>query len=273
MLRRLLRAVALLAYAAVVGAVFILAAYISFSLWVRSGATTVPALRGMTRADAARTLADRGLRLRAGEAGGRYDDEVPVGHVLAQSPFARTPVKRGSGVEVTYSLGPQRIEVPALAGRAVPAAQVTLSGVGLAVGRLVAAFERRRDPGTIVAQHPPPGVTARPQSRVDLLLALPTPGAQFLMPDLVYRRYEEVGPFFDRHGFRLGSVRYERYEGVPAGTVLRQFPLPGHPVTRRDAVSLTIATAAVPDDRGGVFGPPADEPPPAGTTPVPEGAP
>ncbi|MGH9361572.1 MAG: PASTA domain-containing protein, partial [Thermoanaerobaculia bacterium] len=103
------------------------------------------------------------------------------------------------------------------------------------------------------------------------VLALPTPGERFLMPDLVYRRYDEVAPFFQRSGFRLGSVRYERYEGVPAGTILRQFPLPGHPLTRREAVSLTIATAAAPSDESGVLGP---EPPvTTGTTAVPEGTP
>ncbi|HEX9669549.1 MAG TPA: PASTA domain-containing protein [Thermoanaerobaculia bacterium] len=275
MLRKLLRALALLAYAAVVGAVFLLAAYISFSLFVRSGATRVPSLRGMARAEAARTLADQGLRLRAGEGSGRYDSEVPVGSVLLQSPGPNTWVKRGSGVEVTYSLGPQRIEVPTLAGRGVPAAQVTLNAVGLVVGRTIAAFEARRAPGTVVAQHPPPGATARPQSRVDLILALPSPGEQFLMPDLVYRRYEQIAPFFARQGFRLGSVRYERYEGVAAGTVLRQFPLPGHPVTRRDAVSLTVATAAGLLDDPGPFPPeaPGAAPPPATTgTAEPEGA-
>lgn len=245
MLRKLLRGLALAAYAAAVAGVFLLAAYTSFSLFVRSGVTTVPDVRGLNPVEARRILADQGLRLREAEAaGGGYDDEVPLGHVLRQAPGARTLVKRGSGVELALSLGPQRIEVPPLAGKGVPAAQVTLTAMGLGVGRTVHAYEVRRDPGTVVAQHPAPGATARPQTRVDVVLALPTPAERFLMPDLVYRRYEEVAPFFDRQGFRFGSVKYERYEGVAAGTILRQFPLPGHPVTRRDPVSLVVATVS-----------------------------
>jgi len=242
MLRKLLRGLALAAYAVAVAAVFLLAAYTSFSLFVRSGVTTVPDVRGLTRQAAGRVLTDQGLRARLAGVDGRYDDEVPQGRVLRQTPGAHIPVKRGSGVELVLSLGPQRVEVPALAGRAVPAAQVTLNALGLAVGRVMLAFEVRRDPGTVVAQHPAPGVTARPKAAVDLVLALPTAADNFLMPDLVYRRYEEVAPFFERQGFRFGSVKYERYEGVAAGTILRQFPLPGHPVTRRDPVSLVVAT-------------------------------
>ena len=52
------------------------------------------------------------------------------------------------------------------------------------------------------------------------------------MPDLVYRDYEQVRPYFEQLGFRFGSVKFERYEGVAAGVILRQFPLPGHPLTR-----------------------------------------
>ncbi len=244
MLRKLLRGLALVSYAAAVFAVFLLAAYTSFSLFVRSGVTTVPDVRGLPRVEANRILADQGLAARAAQGSGRYDDEVPLGHVLRQTPGARTIVKRGSGVEVELSLGPQRIEVPPLAGKGVPAAQVTLGALGLAVGRVVHAFDARRDAGTVAAHHPAAGVAARPQTPVDLVLALPTPGERYLMPDLVYRRYEEVAPFFNRQGFRFGSVRYERYEGVAAGTILRQFPLPGHPVTRRDPVSLVVATVS-----------------------------
>jgi beta-lactam-binding protein with PASTA domain len=63
------------------------------------------------------------------------------------------------------------------------------------------------------------------------------------MPDLVYRDYEAVRPYFEQLGFKLGNVKFERYEGVAAGVILRQFPLPGHPVSRDEAISLVVATA------------------------------
>lgn len=243
MVSRLLRGLGLLAYAVLLFLVFGLAAYTSFSLFVRSGVTTVPPLQGLSRADATHRLTDQGLELRRVEERGRYHDKIPAGHVVQQRPDARTLVKRGSSVTVVLSLGPQRVEVPELDGRSLPAAQAALSGSGLGLGRILGAFSRDQQPGTVLEQDPDPGQTVAPTTGVDLLLAMPAQGERFVMPDLIYRDYESVRPYFEQSGFHFGSVKFERYEGVAAGVILRQFPLPGHPVTRDDAVSLVVATA------------------------------
>jgi len=240
---RILRALGLLAYGLLVVAVFLVAAYMAFSQFVRSGVTAVPKVAGMTRDEAAVALADRGLTLRRVAPKGRYDDAVPAGRVLRQVPDARTFVKRGSGVDLVLSLGPQRVEVPNLTAKAFPAAQLTLSTTGLAVGKTLIAFAAAEEPGSVVDQTPDPGAMVAPATAVDVLLAAATPGQRFVMPDLVYRQYDGVRLFFERQRFRLGNVKFERYEGVSAGVILRQFPLPGHPLTRDDAVSLVVATA------------------------------
>jgi len=240
--RKLLRALGLLAYAALVVLAFTLAAYLSFSFFVRSGVTPVPSVVGMTRAEAANVLVGNGLAVRGVASKGRYDDKVPAGRGLREIPEARTLVKRGSGVQLVLSLGPQRIEVPDLAAKAFPAAQVTLSGSGLVVGKTLSAFIPGHETGTVVAQDPDPGTPVPPASQVDLLLALPMPGERYIMPDLVYQQYDRVRPFFEREKFRLGTVKFERYEGVAAGVILRQFPLPGHPLSHDDPVSLVVAT-------------------------------
>jgi serine/threonine-protein kinase len=242
MLARLLRGLGLVAYALVLLVAFVLAAYTSFSLFVRSGVTTVPALKGLTREEAAAQLTDQGLALRKINEEGRYDDKVPAGRVVQQSPDARTLVKRGSGVLLILSKGPQRVEVPTLAGRSLPAAQAALSGSGLALGKILGAFAPGKDAGAVLEQDPDSGASVAPSTPVDLLLAMAAPSERFIMPDLIYRDYEVVRPFFESRGFRVGSVKYERYEGVAAGSILRQFPLPGHPLTRGDAVSLVVAT-------------------------------
>jgi len=263
MASRFFRGLGFIAYAALLCVVFALAAYTSFSLFVRSGVTTVPPLKGLSRTEAAHQLADQGLQLRRVEERGRYDDRVPAGHVVQQNPDARTLVKRGSSVTVILSLGPQRVEVPDLDNRSLPAAQAALSGSGLALGRILGAFARGMQPGTVLEQDPDPGAEVAPTTGVDLLLAMPAQGERFIMPDLISRDYERVRPLFERRGFHFGSVKFERYEGVAAGIILRQFPLPGHPVTRDDALSLVVATADnLPDTVTGTLAPPPAPPAP-----------
>ena len=248
MLARILRGLGLVAYALLVVLVFGLAAYTSFSLFVRSGVTTVPNVTGLTRAEAANVLADQGLSLRIGEEDGRYDDKIPAGRVARQNPDQRILVKRGRPVTVVLSRGPRRVEVPDLSGKPLPAAQAAISGAGLALGRILGAFASHREPaGSVLQQDPDPGSSVAPTTGVDLLLAMATSGERYVMPDLVYRNYDQVRPYFEGLGFKFGNVKFERYEGVAAGVILRQFPLPGHPLTRDDSVSLVVATADMPE--------------------------
>ena len=241
---KLLRGFGCLAYAVLVCVIFGLAAYTSFSVFVRSGATTVPSVEGMSQTDAANALADQGLVLRTAEGTGRYDDKVPAGLVARQSPDAKSFVKRGSTVNVVLSRGPRRVTVPDLRAKTLPLAQAGLSGTGLALGRILEALAPHREaPGSVIEQDPDPNASVPPATGVDLLLAMAAPGERYVMPDLVYRHYDQVRPTFEARGFKLGSIKFERYEGVAAGVILRQFPLPGHPVSREDAISLVVATA------------------------------
>lgn len=242
MLRRLLSGLGFVVYLLLLVVAFLAAGYTAFSFFVRSGVTAVPDVTGLSRAEAADLLVDLGLSLRRAGAG-RYDDNVVAGHIVRQSPEARTLVKRGSSIEVDLSLGPRRVKVPSLEGKALPAAQVTLSALGLEVGSILGAFDARRPPGAVMEQDPDAGDDVPPSSPVNLLLAMAAPARRYVMPDLVYRHYDPVRQFFEARGFRFGSVKYERYEGVAAGVILRQFPLPGHPLTANDPVSLVVATA------------------------------
>lgn len=238
------RALGVVAYAGAVAAVFLLTAYVSFNFFVHSGATGAPDLTGLARDEAARLISDHGLALKVAEGAARYDAEVPAGHVIAQHPAAGTLVKRGSTVQVTLSLGPQQLAVPDLAGRSVQSAQVSLAAAGLAMGRVLSIFSAGAEAGTVVEQAPAAGSAVAPTTAVDILVAHSGSVSAYVMPDLVYRDYDVVRLFFESRGFRFGSVKYEPYEGVAEGVILRQFPLAGHPIARTDAISVVVATTA-----------------------------
>ena len=240
--RKLLRALGLLAYAGVAVLLFTVAAYAAFSLFVRSGAAPVPEVVGLTAEDARGLLADSGFEL-AMEEGGRFDAHVPAGSVLSQSPEPHALIKRGATVNAILSLGPQRLTVPDLVGRSLPSAQVAMASAGLAGGRTLQVYSAN-PAGTVVDQDPRPGATLPADGTVDLMLSQSNTAQRYVMPDLVYRDYDEVRTFFERAGLRLGRVTFEIYEGARRGTILRQFPLAGHAITPQEAVSLVVAAGS-----------------------------
>jgi serine/threonine-protein kinase len=241
--RRPLHVLGRLGMAAVAAVVFLLSAYFAFNLFVRRGVTAVPELVGLSEDEARALAADQGLALRRAEGGTRYDPTLAAGKVVEVRPRAGSLVKRGSAIAIVVSLGNERLPVPDLAGQALQAAQVTLSAQGLALGRTFNAFGAGA-PGAIVAQSPAPGELVARSRLVDVVVALDGSRESYVMPDLIYQRYEPIRAFFERQGFRMGSVKFEPYEGIPNGVVLRQVPLPGHPVGRADLISLVVAGPA-----------------------------
>ncbi len=239
MWRKLLHGAGCLGYLGLLVVIFGLVSYVAFSLFVRRGVTRTPELLGLEEKEAEAMLADQGLVLAWSEEGDRYDDRVPAGHILIQKPRAGTLVKRGRTVNVVLSRGPRLIEVPEVIGEALQAAQVTLAAAGLRLGRTVDVFGEHPS-GTVVAQQPASGSRVERDAAVDLFLSLEDSRETFLMPDLVNHSYDEVRRFFTRHGFRLGRVSYESYDGIAPGTVLRQFPIAGHPLRRGDYIALGV---------------------------------
>lgn len=241
MWRRLLRAAVIAAYLAVLVGVGGLTAYLAFSQFVRRGVTPVPDLVGLSLSEGEALVVDQGLSIHWLEAEDRFDASVPAGRILQHAPGPGSLVKKGSVVDVVLSRGRQLVEIPDLTGQAVQAAQVNLAAAGLAVGRQNNIITEFGIPGTVVRHVPAAGSQVDRSTPVDLMVSIENSAEIFVMPDLVYRTVEEVKHFFVRHGFRLGSVKYEPYEGADEGIVLRQYPLAGHPLRRRDVISLVVA--------------------------------
>ena len=147
---------------------------------------------------------------------------------------------------VVLSRGPRLVEVPVVTGEALQAAQITLQAAGLRPGRTVNVYGKGAS-GLVVAQQPEGGARVEHDAQVDLFLSLEDSSATFLMPDLVNHSYDSVRQFFESHGFRLGRVSYETYDGIAPGTILRQFPLAGHPLRRGDVIALGVVRPSVPE--------------------------
>ncbi len=247
MWRKFVRAVGCLGYLGILAVIFGLVSYFSFSQFVRRGVTPTPELYGMSEGEAERLLADQGLRLVWSDEGERFDEQVLAGHVLLQEPRAGTLVKRGGTVTVIMSRGPRRIEVPNVLGNALQAAQVNMAAAGLAVGRTISVHSREGATGIVVAQQPAAGSRVESDATIDLFLTVESRRETYLMPDLTYLDIDNVRRYMQSRGVRIGKVSYDVYGEYAPGTVLRQFPLPGHPLHRDDVIALSVVPPAPPE--------------------------
>jgi len=240
--RRLLRALGGLLWVGVLASGFVLTAYLSFNGFVRRGEVVLPDVVGLSLDEAQARLASAGVAVvEWRKERDRYDSKVEAGKVVLQIPKGGTPAKRRGTVEVALSRGPEMIEVPDLVDQSMQTVLVRLKASGLVLGRSFGIFSPGGAEGAVVMQKPSAGAHVDPSTPVDLFLRVGDTGESFVMPDLIYRNYDSVRAFFEAHGFRLGSVKYEPYESAATGAVLRQHPLPGHRLRRRDVISLVVA--------------------------------
>ena len=98
-------------------------------------------------------------------------------------------------------------------------------------------------PSGIVAQDPEPESPAGKGEAVRVLTNRGAPERRIVMPDLVGRDAEVARARLEKFGFKVGSARFEAYEGVRPNTVLKQFPPAGYPLSSREVVSLTVSRA------------------------------
>jgi beta-lactam-binding protein with PASTA domain len=240
--------------------------YFSFTFFVKGRSLPTPNLIGRSVSDARKLTQDLGVELLVDEQHRRNDDKVPVGHIVWQNrtPGATSFIKRGSTMRVELSAGPLVLRVPDLAGATAGTAILRLGQQNLKPGNVTYIGS---DSTGVLAADPPKATVVAPQSGVSLLVGVPPPPAEYVMPDLIDRPLEDVRPTLGARGLNVATVKYEAYPGIADGTIIRQYPLRGARVSTSDSISLVVSR----QEEGGFA--PVPPPPPAAPVVPPTGTP
>jgi beta-lactam-binding protein with PASTA domain len=235
-------------------AVCLLSAITTMHFAIHGAEVQVPALKGMTEADARSETAGLGLNLDVDNR--YYSADVAAGHILSQSPAAGTVVRREWLVRVAESLGPQKVEVPAVVGRGERVAALTLRRMGLEVGTTARLPYGKAAEGTVLAQDPPPHAQGIARPSVNLLVAAAGDEAPdgFVMPDLIGWPVTSAQGVLARVGIQtappifvdvpvgpVGSGDAPPRPPVKPGAVMAQLPMAGSRVEQSTLVRLTVA--------------------------------
>ena len=235
-------------------AVALLSAIATMHFAIHGAEVQVPALQGMTVADARSQTAGLGLNLDVDNR--YYSGDVAAGHILTQSPPAGTVVRREWRVRVAESLGPQKVDVPETVGKDERVAALTLRRVGLEVGTTAKLPWSKAAPGTVLAQDPPAHAQGISRPAVNLLVAAPDDQAAdgFVMPDLVGLPVVTAQAQLAKVGIQTAVPTYVPVAVGPVGSgdappraptrpgsVIAQTPFAGSRVYQNASVTLTVA--------------------------------
>ena len=229
-----------LLYGTLLAGVFVGAVWFGFRKAIVGRSVTVPDLTGKTQDEAFRAAYAVGLRLEEQGSRARHDERVPNGRVLLQQPEGGSLAKPSQTVRVVLSLGPRELRVPELAGLAPRAAALKLARESLELGP-ASWYRDPTAPAGISAQDPEADTPAVRGEAVRVLTSRGAPESRIVMPDFVGKDAQAVKARLEKFGFRVGSARFEAYDGVRPNTVLKQFPPAGYPLSSREVVSLTVS--------------------------------
>jgi serine/threonine-protein kinase len=218
---------------------FFSAAVGSSRLLLRGELVIVPDLVGKTlneaRSEAARKKNTLNVR------GYQYDSRFERGRVIAQEPPAQSRVKSHRAVQVTLSEGSEKVSVPRLEGRSLEWATQSLKDAGLRRGRVSQIHSAQYAAGRIIAQSPPIETTVARGAAVNFLVSQGAWEPYFIMPDLIEKNANSALRQLRALDFKIAEIHPSFYPGLEPGIVIKQFPVHGFKVQKRNQIALEVS--------------------------------
>src|SRR5579872_3555322 len=144
---------------------------------------SVPALVGLTPAQAEHAVSGLGLEMSIERK--YYSPQIPEGKIMSQLPLPGTKVRRGWQVRVAQSLGPTRVAIPDVTGESEHAAELNIRRRGLDVASMAEVPATGIPADQVMAQSPTANATQLVAPKISLLVAEAAPPQAFVMPSFV----------------------------------------------------------------------------------------
>jgi beta-lactam-binding protein with PASTA domain/serine/threonine protein kinase len=204
------------------------------SLFVSKGPQLFPlgAMSGLTLDQAKNALGTAGMTL--GKVTEQYDDKVPSGTVISQSPPQDAAVRHGTPVALVVSKGPQPLPVPDVRGMTQQAAVQAISDAGLTAKIAPEPVNDKKVPaGAVVSQTPANGTLIRGDA---VTLTLSKGPKMVHVPNFIGKQADAARKALEQLGF---DVKINNILGGFFGTVRDQNPVDSD-APEGSVVTLTV---------------------------------
>lgn len=238
---------ALITLAAIVAT---LAAVTLAGWWIGVGRyTSAPSLLDQDAASVVAYAEEHGFEVEFTD--GVHSESVPKDEVVAQDPDVGDRIRSGGTIEVTLSLGPERHEVPDLAGMDEDQALEELEAFEAEV-TVEHDYSVEHDRGEVVATSPPAGDEVKTGAAITVLVSDGPP--PLTVPDLVGLDEDSAEEAIEAEGLDVGDVTERYSDTIPEGAVIEHTPAAGDPVAPDDEVDLVISEGPEPIEVPDVVG-------------------
>jgi serine/threonine-protein kinase len=198
--------------------------------------TVAPGVLGVDRATAAAELEKAGLTAQDGDP--RYSETVAAGLVLGTDPEPGGRVLDGGTVTLVLSLGPERYEVPTLAGLTEDQAQDALEQGNLAFGESREKYSDTVPTGQVIRSTPKPATVLKPDAPVDLVISKGRRPIE--VRDWTGEDAERATAALERRKLVVDVSGEEYSDTVAEGDIISQDPTTG-PLYKGDTVQLVVS--------------------------------
>ncbi|MBA3232939.1 MAG: Stk1 family PASTA domain-containing Ser/Thr kinase, partial [Propionibacteriales bacterium] len=213
-----------------------------------------PSLLKLSVAEAKTKAAERGLSVRVDGRG--FDEVIPAGHVLRTDPRQGQDITQNGVINLTLSKGPERYEVPEVAGARAAEARGLLETQHLSVGTPEREFSRTVAKGLVIRSNPAAGTPLKRDTAVTLVISRGRPPVE--VPDVTEQSLDQARAVLEDAQLRSKVVDEKYDKDVPEGAVISQSPQ-GGTTPENSVVSLVVSKGPPLVDVPDVVGKPINE--------------
>src|SRR5580698_10802001 len=175
----------------------------------------VPALVGLSPAEAERAVEGLGLQMSIERQ--YYSPQIPEGRIMSQLPLPGTKVRHGWQVRVAQSLGKTRVTIPDVTGQSEHAAELNIRRRGLDVASMAEVQAPGIPADQVLAQSPTAHETQVAAPKISFLVTAAVEPQAFVMPSFVGQPLGSASRSLLDSGFKLGNVSVAAAVSAPVG--------------------------------------------------------
>jgi len=195
----------------------------------------IPAVTGMTQAEAVALLNAAGLTAAIIEV---HSDAVPAGQVVSMDPPAGQNVPPGTTVTLTISCGVSLTRVPDVVEMPQADAMAAMEAAGL-VAVVIETHSDSIPAGQVISMDLPAGQNVPPGTTVTLVVSLGT--SPVVVPNVVGLAQADAEAALTAAALAMGSITQAHSDTVHAGNVISQDPTAGITVQKGTPVDMIVS--------------------------------